>query len=322
MVREDLEARSLDFCWRGWGVSEQRQQLVVVLGPTASGKSDLGIALARAWQGEIVSADSRQVYRGLDIGTGKVTAAERVLVPHHLIDVVDAGAEFNVAMYQDRALAAIAAIGARGHLPLLVGGSPHYLQAVLEGLEIPRVAPDWALRAELSRLPPAELLARLRAIDPVAAAQVDPRNPRRIIRALEVCLVTGVPYSAQRRRGPERFHTLKLGLNWPRAELYRRIDQRVDARLAQGMIEEVEGLLARGVSAAWLYGLGLEYRFIVEYLSGRLVPREHMVERLKFAIHRFAREQLSWFRRDPAIVWLDPRRAADEAQRLVAAFRA
>jgi tRNA dimethylallyltransferase len=302
------------------GKQRQPPPLLVVLGLTASGKSDLGIALARAWHGEIVSADSRQVYRGLDIGTAKVTLAERALVPHHLIDVVDPGAEFNVAMYQDMALAAIAAITARGALPVLVGGSPHYLQAVLEGLDIPRVPPNWDLRAELARRAPAELLALLRTYDPVAAAQVDPRNARRIVRAIEVCRATGAPYSAQRRRGPERFRTLKLGLNWPRDELYRRIDRRVDARLAQGMIAEVEGLIAQGVDPNWLHGLGLEYRFIVDYLAGRLTPRELMVERLKFAIHRFAREQLGWFRHDPNIIWLDPPGAESEAQRLVSEF--
>jgi len=299
---------------------QQRQNLVVVLGPTASGKSDLGIALARDWHGEIVSADSRQVYRGLDIGTGKVPPAARTLVPHHLIDIVDPGAEFSVAMYQDMALAAIAAIAARGALPLLVGGSPHYLQAVLEGLEIPRVPPNWELRAELVRRPPDELLALLRTYDPVAAAQVDPHNSRRIIRAIEVCLATGKPFSAQRRRSPERFRTLKLGLNWPRSELYRRIDQRVDVRLAQGMIEEVERLIASGVDPNWLHSLGLEYRFIVDYLAGRLAPRELMVERLKFAIHRFAREQIGWFRRDPTTIWLDPHSAEAEAHRLIREF--
>lgn len=299
---------------------QKLQRLLVVLGPTASGKSDLGIALARAWGGEIVSADSRQVYRGLDIGTGKVTPAEQAMVPHHLIDVVDPDTEFNVAMYQELALAAIAGIAARGALPVLVGGSPHYLQVTLEGLAIPPVPPNWKLRAELEQRPLGELADLLRAHDPVGAEQIDVRNRRRLIRALEICLTTGKPYSAQRRRGPGQFRTLRLGLNWPRAELYQRIDRRVDIRLGQGMIEEVERLLGDGISAEWLHGLGLEYRFIVEYLSGRLAPRERMVERLKFTIHRFARGQMTWFRHDPTIIWLDPHNAEGEAQQVMEKF--
>src|SRR6202022_1997186 len=168
-------------------------QLIVVLGPTAAGKSSLGIALAQRFQGEIVSADSRQVYRGLDIGTAKVTPEEQALVPHHLLDVADVGETFTVSQFQRQAIAAINDILERGCQPLLVGGSPHYIQAVVDNLDIPSIPPQPALRAELEARPLSELLAQLEELDPQSAAMIDRNNPRRVIRALEVCLVSGQP---------------------------------------------------------------------------------------------------------------------------------
>lgn len=284
---------------------QQKPPLIVVLGPTAAGKSSLGIVLAQHFQGEIVSADSRQVYRGLDIGTAKVTPEEQALVPHHLLDVVDPHEVYSVSQFQHDAISAIDGILLRHHVPLLVGGSPHYIQAVVDHLVIPHVPPQAELRAELEARPLAELLVQLEQLDPQSAATIDRHNPRRVIRALEVCLVTGKPFSEQRGRADPLYRSLLLGISWPREVLYQRIDMRVDERMQQGMVQEVQGLLNAGVSHERLDALGLEYRFVARWLHGEFASESQMVDRLKYAIHDFTRRQLSWFRRDKRILWLD-----------------
>lgn len=278
--------------------------LVAVVGPTASGKSELGIELAEAFDGEIVSADSRQVYRGLDIGTGKVTPEERARVPHHLLDVVSPMQPFTLADYQRLAFAAIDDIHARGRLPLLVGGTGLYVRAVIDNLRIPRVPPDPALRAELAGRSREELADLLRELDPDAASWVDLNNPRRVIRAIEVARAAG-SFRAARGVGPPRYRALQLGLTWPPAALRARIEARLEARLAAGLIEEVAALLAAGVSARWLEDLGLEYRFVTRYLEGRIADRAELARQLGNAIWQYARRQLTWFRKDGRIVWLD-----------------
>ncbi len=279
--------------------------LVVVLGPTASGKSALGIELARRFDGEIVSADSRQVYRGLDIGTAKVTPTERALVPHHLLDIADPCEIYTVSRFQHDAIAAINDILARGKQPFLVGGSPHYIQVVVDHLDIPHIPPQPELRAQLEARPLTDLLAQLEELDPQSAASIDRSNPRRVMRALEVCLVSGKPYSEQRGHANPLYHSLLLGINWPREVLYQRIDARVDERLRQGMVQEVIDLLAQGVSHGRLDSLGLEYRYISRLLRGEFASEADMTQRLKFAIHNFTRRQLSWFRHDTRTTWLD-----------------
>ena len=279
--------------------------LIVVLGPTASGKSALGIALAQKFHGEIVSADSRQVYLELDIGTAKVTPAERALVPHHLLDIVDLREIYSVSQFQRDAISAIDAILARKHQPFLVGGSPHYIQAVVDHLDIPHVPPHPELRTQLEKRPLADVLAELEVRDPQSVAVIDHNNPRRIIRALEVCLITGKPFSQQRGAAAPLYRSLLLGIHWQRSVLYQRIDARVDERMQQGMVQEVRDLLAQGVSAERLDTLGLEYRFITRFLQGKFASQDEMVERLKYAIHDFTRRQLSWFRKDRRIVWVD-----------------
>jgi tRNA dimethylallyltransferase len=299
---------------------QRKGKVVVVLGPTASGKSALGIQLAQRFNGEIVSADSRQVYRGLDIGTAKVTPEERALVPHHLLDVADPGEVYSAARFREEALAAVEAILGRGKQPLLVGGSPHYIQLVVDNLQVPQVPPDPELRRQLEQRPLVELVAELERRDPHAAARIDRRNPRRVIRALEVCLLTGRPFSEQQGVPAPLYESLLLGIHWPRAELYRRIDQRVDERLRQGMVDEVRRLLVQGVSHERLEALGLEYRFISRLLRGEYENEAEMAEHLKHAIHDFARRQLSWFRRDQRIIWLegaDLARAEVEVERFL-----
>lgn len=278
--------------------------LIVILGPTSSGKSSLGIALAQRFHGEIVSADSRQVYRGLDIGTAKVTPEERALVPHHLLDVADPREVYTVAQFQRDTIAAINDILARGLQPFLVGGSPHYIQAVVDHLDIPQVPPQPELRAQLEARPLPELLALLEELDPQSAATIDRHNPRRVLRALEVCIMSGKPFSEQRGIAAPLYRCLLLGIHWPRQVLYSRIDARVDERMQQGMVQEVQGLLERGVTHERLEALGLEYRFVSRWLRGEFASEAQMVERLKYATHDFTRRQLTWFRKDERIVWI------------------
>jgi tRNA dimethylallyltransferase len=280
-------------------------KLVVVLGPTASGKSGLGISLAQRFDGEIVSADSRQVYRGLDIGTAKITPEEQLLVPHYVLDVADPRQVYTVAQFQRDAIAAINDILEREHQPFLVGGSPHYIQAVVDNLDIPRIEPQPELRAQLENHPLPELLTQLEQLDPQSAATIDRNNPRRVIRALEVNLISGKPFSQQRNMAKPLYRSLLLGIEWPREVLYRRIDARVDERMRQGMVHEVQKLLDEDVSHERLEALGLEYRYISRLLRGEFRDEDEMVERLKYAIHDFTRRQLTWYRKDKRIVWIE-----------------
>lgn len=282
-----------------------RPDLVVVPGPTASGKSALSIELALHFDGEIVSADSRQVYRGLDIGTAKVTPAERSLVPHHMLDVVEPQEIYSVSQFQHDAIAAINTILAQGHQPFLVGGSPHYIQTIVDHFAIPKVPPQPELRAQLEARSLPDLLQQLEILDPQSAATIDRNNPRRVIRALEVSIVTGQPFSQQRGVSDPLYRSLLLGIHWPRELLYQRIDARIDERMQQGLLQEVCSLLEQGITHERLDALGLEYRFASRLLRGEFPSEAEMVQRLKYASHDFTRRQLSWFRRDKRILWLD-----------------
>lgn len=276
--------------------------LIAIVGPTAVGKTAFALELACCLNGEIVSADSRQVYRYMDIGTAKQTPAQQALVPHHLIDVVDPNRDFSLANYQDLALAAIADITARGRVPLLVGGTGQYLAAVLEGWQIPRVPPQPELRAELEeearKFGAAALHARLAAVDPTAAAGIGQENVRRVIRALEVYTVTGQPISAQQTREPPPYAIETRWLQLPREQLYARIDTRIDAMMADGLLREVRLLLEFG------YGWDLPAMSSLGYIQFRPYFEQkatlaECVERLKFDTHAFARRQDNWFRRLP-----------------------
>jgi len=282
--------------------------LLVLLGPTASGKTDLAIALARRLNGEIVSADSRQMYRGMDIGTAKPTPEQRALAPHHLLDSIAPDTPYTLADYQANAQAAIAAIHARGHLPLLVGGTGLYIRAVVDNLAIPEVPPQWELRHELeaqaAREGPAALHVRLAALDPASAARIDPANLRRVIRALEVTLVTGQPFSAAQGARPSPYDTLLLGLTCERARLYERADRRVDAMLAAGLVDEVRALVAQGYNWRLPAMTSLGYGEIGAYLRGETSLAEATTH-LKHHTHRYIRRQDTWFRPDTRIRWLD-----------------
>jgi tRNA dimethylallyltransferase len=279
--------------------------LIAIVGPTAVGKTALSLALAQRLHGGIVSADSRQVYRQMDIGTAKPTPAEQAAAPHFLLDVVAPDEPFSLATYQEQAMAALAALTAQGRVPLLVGGTGQYLAAVLEGWQIPRVPPQPELRAELEETARTQgvgaLYAWLAEVDPQAAATIDRDNLRRIIRALEVYSVTGQPISVQQTRQTPPYQITTLWLDMPRAALYARIDRRVDAMLAAGLLAEVEQLLARGYRWDSPAMSGLGYRQFQPYVAGQ-ATLEACVERLKFDTHAFARRQANWFRRLPGLV--------------------
>lgn len=300
-------------------------KLLVLVGPTAVGKTELSLDLAHRFRGEIVSADSRLFYRGLDIGTAKPSTAERAAVPHHLIDICDPQETLTLGEYQDLAYATIDAVLARDHLPILVGGTGQYVMAVVEGWGIPRVPPHPHLRKALQVLGGPELARWLQTLDPQAAERIDARNVRRMLRALEVTLVSGQPISALQRKHPPPYDICLLGLYREREELYARIDARVDAMLAAGLLDEVRGLLAAGYNRRLPAMSGLGYRQLAQHVAGEM-ELETAVERIKFETHRFARQQNTWFRRDdPRIHWLDaarpelPERAGELVARWLAA---
>ncbi|HZC06919.1 MAG TPA: tRNA (adenosine(37)-N6)-dimethylallyltransferase MiaA [Ktedonobacterales bacterium] len=295
--------------------SSQRIPLLALVGPTASGKTALALALADLAPAalglrgaEIISADSRQIYRLMTIATAKPTADEQARVRHHLLDVVWPDQSYTLAEYQRDAQAAISNVWARGHLPLLVGGTGLYVRAVVDGLAIPEVAPQPELRAKLeaeaARSGPGALLERLRSLDPVAAARIDARNPRRLIRALEVCIVSGRPFSEQQGRRPTPYSTVMVGLSVPREALFARADARISAMLADGLVAETEALVARGYDWSLPAMSSLGYREIGAYLRGENTLAE-AITRFEQATHAYIRRQVTWFRPDKRIHWLD-----------------
>jgi tRNA dimethylallyltransferase len=283
--------------------------LILIVGPTAVGKSEYAIRLAERLDGELVSADSRLFYRGMDIGTAKPTDADRRRAPHHLIDIADPDQTLSLADFQRLARQAILDIHARGRLPLLVGGTGQYVRAVTQGWEPPAVRPDARLRAvleEMERLHGGTLLyRRLGAMDPAAAEKIDRSNVRRTVRALEVILKTGRRSSEQRGSGESPFHVVAIGLRRPRPELYARLDARIDDMFAAGLLDEVRALLAKGYLPNLPSMSAIGYRECIKVVRGQM-----QVEGAKAEIRRltriFVRRQSNWFREsDPGIKWFD-----------------
>ncbi len=285
-------------------------RLIAVVGATATGKTALAVSIARATGGEIINADSRQVYRGMDIGTAKPTREEQAAVRHWLIDCAAPDEQFTLAAFLDAAHDAHDDITARGRTPVVAGGTGQYVWALLEGWRVPRVPPDVALRTELQALAAREgaagLASLLRSEDPASADSIDPRNVRRIIRAIEVTRATGRPFSAWREKeGPPAEDVRIIGLDLPREALYARIDARVDAMLAAGLVDEVRGLIAAGYGCELPSMSGIGYRQVCAHLRGEMRLDAAAAE-IKTETHRLARMQHTWFRRDdPRIHWLD-----------------
>jgi tRNA dimethylallyltransferase len=296
--------------------------VVFLVGPSGAGKSALAVELARRRNGEIVSADSRLLYRGFDIGTDKPSPAVRAHVPHHLIDVTDADRPWSLAEYKAAAQDCLDQIRARGRLPLLVGGTGQYIYALVEGWEIPPAVPTPDLRLRLEERAAAEGVAALHAeltgLDPAAGAKIDPRNPRRVVRALEVVLSTGKPFSAQRTRGEISFRPFLIGLNRPRPELYALADDRIDRMFAAGWVEEVRALLEKGYSPRLPAFSALGYGPIVRHLQGELSLADCLVE-IRRATRALIRHQANWFRADdPQIHWLSAGPSTnDQAEQLL-----
>lgn len=276
-----------------------KPKLVVIEGTNASGKSGLGVALAAHYGGEVVSADSRQVFRGLDLGSGKITPEEMQGVRHHLIDIAEPNEFFSMHDFQRLAFEAVDDVRARGKTPFLVGGTGLYVASVTDGYVMSDTEPDLEYRAYLETMDTPKLYEMLRELRP--EMEIDEKNRNRVMRQLEK-IHDGDDHSAP---NAPRYDCLKLGVTWPRPVLRARIDERLDRRLEQGMIEEVQGLLDRGASVEFLKKLGLEYRFITQYLIGEIPDRNEMVELLRTAIKQFAKRQTTWFRRDKDIQWLD-----------------
>jgi len=280
-----------------------KTKLIVILGPTSSGKSSLGIKLARKFRGEIISADSRQVYKGMDLGTGKVTKTEQKLVPHHLLDVAAPKKQFTVSEFKTLTNLTIVKIIKAGKIPFLVGGTPFYIYSVVDDLQFPEVAPNLNLRKQLEKKTTAQLFAILKKLDPRRAKSIDRHNPHRLIRAIEIVKTTGK--AVPPRSTPSSLYSpLILGVHLPLPKLYKLIDARIEKRLKAGMVNEVKNLLAqKKVSHKRLQEMGLEYRFVSDYLRGK-IKMDEMKLRIKNAIHKFAKRQMTWFKTDKRIHWV------------------
>lgn len=281
--------------------------LIAIVGPTGVGKTAASIAIGELMPAEIINADSRSFYRGMDIGTAKPDLEERKRVPHHLVDILDPIDPMSLATFQDLTYSRIGEIQSRGRVPLLVGGTPQYVNAAVEGWSIPRVPPNEPFRQELEREAETEgvtsLLARLRAIDPEAAAKCGP-NLRRIIRALEVFDATGIPITELQSRHAVPYRTLEIELHAPREILYARIDERVDDQIRRGLVAEVSSLLEQGVPPTTSAFSSIGYRQLLPYLRGE-TTLDAAIERIKFDSHRLVRQQQTWFRKNERLIRID-----------------
>ena len=305
--------------------SPSANKLLAIVGPTASGKSELAVKLAKKFGGEIISADSRQVYLGMDVGTGKVEGAWKKVrgrevyvykgVPHYCIDFLSPKKTFSAGLFQNLAKKAITDILSRGKLPIICGGTGHWIDAVVFGQDFPAVSPNPVLRHKLEAKTPAELFARLQKLDPYRAEHIDRFNKRRLIRALEIIASTGGPVPPEKPK-LAKYPVLWLGLKWPQEKLYQRIDRRLKARLRQGMPEEVQRLHRHGLSWKKLDAFGLEYRFVSRYLRGQ-INGEEMLSQLAYAIKHYSKRQMTWWKKNHQIRWL---RTYSEAAKAVRNF--
>ena len=296
-----------------------KPKIIAVVGPTASGKTALALSLAKKYNGEIISADSRQIYRDMDIGTSKLAPSEQENIPHHLLDIKDPDEEYTVADYKHDAIATIEDIFRRGKLPILAGGTGLYVDAVLDNLDIPKTKADPELRAsiekDIAENGLAAVFKKLVERDPEAACIVDAKNPRRVVRALEVAISTGEPFTAQRKKNAPLFDALKIGVNPPPEVLRERINLRVDLMLQDGLVNEVESLVKKyGATCATFDAIG--YREIIDYLAGRS-SLEQAADIIKHNTWHYAKRQITWFKKDKNIQWITDQK---EPEKLVGGF--
>ncbi len=289
--------------------SNKKIRLIIIVGPTAVGKSALAVRVARAVNGEVISADSRQVYKGLNIGSGKITRAEMKGVPHHLLDIVSPKARsvFTVADFQKAGQKAIAEIAVRGKVPIICGGTGFYIQALVDSVIFPDVPPNKKLRAKLEKKSVTELARLLKKLDPRRYREIDKKNPRRLIRAIEIATALGkVPTFKKSSQISGEYNPLFIGLTVENDILRARIKKRLDSRFKQGMIAEVRKLHADGVSWRRLEIFGLEYRQIARFLQKK-ISRQEMTKRLEIEIGQYAKRQMLWFKRDKRVKWFGPK---------------
>jgi len=290
-------------------------KLITILGPTASGKSELAIKLAKKFNGEIVSADSRQVYKSLDIGTGKVTKKEMKGIPHHLLDVASPKRRFTVAQYRKLALKAINKIQKKNKIPILCGGTGFYIQAVVNGIIIPEVKPDWRLRSNLNKFPVEELYKILKKLDPRRAKTIEKKNKRRLVRAIEIIMKTKKPVPPFKKQ-PLPYPVLIIGIKKSLEELKKIIEKRFLKWLRQGLIKEVKNLKKSGLSWKKIEDFGIHYRVIAQYLQNKINYKE-MIENSLKELRNYAKRQMTWFKRDKRIIWV---KNYKEAEKLIKKF--
>jgi len=286
----------------------KKQKIIIIVGPTASGKSDLAVRLAKKIDGEIISADSRQVYKGLDIGTGKITKKEMKGVEHHLLDVADPKKQFTVSDFLRISNETIVKIDMRGKVPIVCGGTGFYIDALLGERQIPEVLPNPKLRKQLGNKNTEELFEMLKKLDPERAKNIDRQNPRRLIRAIEICKALGsVPKIKDDTKNEisNKFKIIKVGIEIPNEELKNRIKTRLNKRLKLGMVNEAKNLHAKGLSYKRMRSLGLEYKYLADFLEEK-ITKEQMVEILNAKIWQYAKRQKLWFKKDKSIKWLKP----------------
>ncbi len=275
-------------------------KILVILGPTSTGKSDLAVSLAQTFNGEIISADSRQVYTGLDVATGKITSEEMRDIPHHLLSVVPPEQTFSVAEWKSLAEKEIRNILSRGKLPIIVGGTGFYIQSIVDNVVLPEVLANNELRKKLSHNTAEELFAMLQELDPDRAETIDPKNPIRLIRAIEIAQALGTVPRPQ--NNPSTYEFLQIGLTLPEHELKERIHVRTKKRFAVGMIEEARALHEAGLSYERMRELGLEYRILADVLEGSISENE-AAARIERQNYQYSRRQIAWFKRDARIQW-------------------
>lgn len=289
-----------------------RNKIIVILGQTSTGKSDFAVELAKQIGGEVISADSRQVYTGMDLGTGKITKREMRGVPHHLLDVVNPKKIFSVSDFKKLADKKIQEIVARGNVPILCGGTGFYIDAVVDGTILPEVAPNHTLREMLKKKSREALFKMLEKLDRVRAKNIDPHNKVRLIRAIEIAKALG---NVPKIKSETKYEVLKIGLTLPDEILKEKIEIRLIARIKKGMLTEIENLHKSGVSWGRMQMLGLEYRYGALYLQ-RKISKKEMIEKLTTEIWHYAKRQKTWFKRDLNTVWIDPRKISVQNIRL------
>jgi tRNA dimethylallyltransferase len=285
-----------------------KPKILVILGPTATGKSDLAVTLAKKFNGEVVSADSRQVYTGLDLGSGKITEEETQGVPHHLLDVADPVTQiFSVADFQKLAYKKIEDILKRGKLPIVCGGTAFYIQSIVDGIVLPEIQINHILRNQLEKISLAELQEKLKDLDPKRYSEIDKDNPVRLIRAIEIATEIG---SVPAVEESPRYQTLQIGLNLDDEQLKDKISLRLENRLKAGMLDEAKALNTQGLSWQRMEDMGLEYRFMAEHLQD-MISFEEMCDQIKIKSRQFAKRQMTWFKKDARIHWFTPNQYSD-----------